>query len=63
MLVPRTDTSEERLAIRPYPKELEEEFVLTNGRKVLLRPNWPEDETAHHEFHDKCTLDGTSNFS
>jgi acetyltransferase len=55
MLVPRTDASEERLAIRPYPKELEEEFVLTNGRKVLLRPIRPEDETAHHEFHDECT--------
>ena len=55
MLVPRTDASEERLAIRPYPKELEEEFVLTNGRKVLLRPIRPEDATAHHEFHDKCT--------
>ncbi len=55
MLVPRPDGGEERLAIRPYPKELEEEFALSNGRKVLLRPIRPEDEAAHHEFHDKCT--------
>lgn len=32
------------LAIRPYPKELEEPFVLRNQRAVLLRPIRPEDE-------------------
>lgn len=32
------------LAIRPYPKELEETFVLRNQRAVLLRPIRPEDE-------------------
>ncbi len=40
-----------RLAIRPYPKELEEEFVMRDGRSVVLRPIRPEDEPAHHEFH------------
>ena len=50
-----TGVNQERLAIRPYPKELEEEFVLPNGVKVLLRPIRPEDAPAQHEFHDKCT--------
>jgi acetyltransferase len=35
---------ERRLAIRPYPKELEEEIKLTGGRTLLLRPIRPEDE-------------------
>jgi acetyltransferase len=37
-----------RLAIRPYPKELEEEAQLKDGRKIMLRPIRPEDEPAHH---------------
>lgn len=32
------------LAIRPYPKELEEPFMLRDQRAVLLRPIRPEDE-------------------
>jgi acetyltransferase len=36
----------ERLAIRPYPKELEERFTLPDGRAFLLRPILPEDEPA-----------------
>jgi acetyltransferase len=39
-----------RLAIRPYPRELEEELVLDSGERVLLRPIRPEDEPAHHEL-------------
>jgi hypothetical protein len=35
-----------RLAIRPYPKELEEEISLPDGQKLLLRPIRPEDEPA-----------------
>jgi acyl-CoA synthetase (NDP forming)/RimJ/RimL family protein N-acetyltransferase len=35
-----------RLAIRPYPKELEEEITLPDGQKLLLRPIRPEDEPA-----------------
>ena len=38
------------LAICPYPKELEEDVVLRNGRKVLFRPIRPEDESTHKEF-------------
>ncbi len=33
-----------RLAIRPYPKELEESLNLPDGRELLLRPILPEDE-------------------
>jgi acetyltransferase len=36
----------ERLAIRPYPKELEEEITLADGRRLWLRPIRPEDEPA-----------------
>jgi acetyltransferase len=35
-----------RLAIRPYPKELEEAIQLADGRRFLLRPIRPEDEPA-----------------
>jgi acetyltransferase len=34
------------LAIRPYPKELEERVTLEDGRELLLRPIVPEDEPA-----------------
>jgi acetyltransferase len=44
-----------RLAIRPYPRELEEWMTLRSGRPVLLRPIRPEDEPAHHAFHARLT--------
>jgi len=44
-----------RLAIRPYPKNLEEEFILNDGRKTLLRPIRPEDEPEHYDFVSKLT--------
>lgn len=37
-----------RLAIRPYPKGLEQPARLRDGRDILLRPIRPEDEPAHH---------------
>ena len=37
---------EERLAIRPYPKALEEAIHLPDGQELLLRPVLPEDEPA-----------------
>ncbi|MEJ2319976.1 MAG: bifunctional acetate--CoA ligase family protein/GNAT family N-acetyltransferase [Gemmatimonadales bacterium] len=40
----------DRLAIRPYPKELEETVLLRGGRTVLMRPIRPEDEPAHREL-------------
>ncbi len=42
--------AQDRLAIRPYPRELEECAILKNGNKVLLRPIKPEDEPAHYDF-------------
>lgn len=39
-----------RLAIRPYPRELEEVLTLIDGTKVLARPIRPEDEPGHQEF-------------
>jgi len=36
----------DRLAIRPYPKGLEEEVALPGGQRLLLRPIRPEDEPA-----------------
>ncbi|MGH8521095.1 MAG: GNAT family N-acetyltransferase [Gammaproteobacteria bacterium] len=38
-----------RLAIRPYPKELEE-WIALDGRQVLVRPIRPEDEPLFKDF-------------
>lgn len=40
----------ERLAIHPYPKELEEDIQLPDGRRLFLRPILPEDEPSLREF-------------
>ena len=47
--------ADRRMAIRPYPKELEEDFVLASGQRALLRPIRPEDEPAHYEFLSRVT--------
>ena len=39
----------------PYPKEMEETFVLASGRRILLRPIRPEDEPEHYNFIAKLT--------
>lgn len=57
LIAPPTEASERRLAIRPYPKELEEQVQLPNGRPVVLRPIRPEDEPAHHDFIAQCSPD------
>ncbi|NFV79091.1 bifunctional acetate--CoA ligase family protein/GNAT family N-acetyltransferase [Magnetospirillum aberrantis] len=46
-----------RMAIRPYPAELEEIFTMQDGsgRKTLLRPIRPEDEPNHHVLVSKMT--------
>jgi acetyltransferase len=44
-----------KLAIRPYPKQLEENFVMNDGRSVVMRPIRPEDEPKHYEFVSKLT--------
>jgi acetyltransferase len=50
---PRAPVS--RLAIRPYPKDLEETVPLGDGRTLLLRPIVPEDEHALQAGFDKLT--------
>jgi acetyltransferase len=40
----------DRLAIRPYPKELEETVALRDGSRLLVRPIRPEDEPAHQRM-------------
>jgi acetyltransferase len=47
---------ESRLAIRPYPKELEERLPF-EGRSLLLRPIRPEDEPALRSAFAKLTPD------
>ena len=47
----------DRLAIRPYPKELEEEIPLGDGRTLLLRPILPEDEPALQAGFAKLTAE------
>ena len=44
------DTDSRQLAIRPYPKHLEEMFILRSQRQVTLRPIRPEDEATHQAF-------------
>jgi acetyltransferase len=44
----------DRLAIRPYPEELEE-WVDWQGEKILLRPIKPEDGAQHVEFFGSLT--------
>lgn len=48
-VAPAAVSGPERLAIRPYPRELEEP-ISWNGRNVLLRPIRPEDEAPHLRF-------------
>ena len=44
-----TQTGSARLAILPYPRELEETIEF-DGRTVIVRPIRPEDEIAHGDF-------------
>ncbi len=44
-----------RLAIRPYPKELEEWIPVGEGRRLQLRPIRPEDEPALRQAFTKLT--------
>jgi len=50
-----SSVNSERLAIRPYPKELEEYIKLSNGEALLLRPIVPEDEPALQRAFGRLT--------
>lgn len=52
---PTARSGTERLAIRPYPRELESAAELTDGSRVRLRPIRPEDEPALREAFKKLT--------
>ncbi|MBE9045482.1 GNAT family N-acetyltransferase [Pleurocapsales cyanobacterium LEGE 10410] len=54
---PTTLSGAARLAIRPYPQELEEAIALPSGRQLLIRPIRPEDEPAHYELFKHFTPD------
>lgn len=45
-VAPSPVPADRRLAIRPYPKALEETLVLPGGQELFLRPIRPEDEPA-----------------
>ncbi len=50
-----TCRGEERLAIRPYPKALEETVELPDGQSFLIRPVVPEDERSLQRSFAKLT--------
>ncbi|MFO1188816.1 MAG: bifunctional acetate--CoA ligase family protein/GNAT family N-acetyltransferase [Alphaproteobacteria bacterium] len=52
-LAPAAKPGDSRLAIKPYPRELEETRTLTDGQAVVLRPIRPEDEPAHQAFFSR----------
>jgi len=47
----------QRLAICPYPKELEETITLPGGQTLRLRPIRPEDEPAFQTLFSKLSMD------
>jgi acetyltransferase len=49
-VAPATRSAVDRLAIRPYPTELQERIVL-NGQELELRPIRPEDEPLMRDFY------------
>ncbi len=54
-IAPAPGPAEARLAIRPYPRELEEELTLPDGRVLWLRPVRPEDEPSMRRAFDTLT--------
>ncbi len=54
-IAPAGTSGARRLAIRPYPRELEETVRLPSGREVFVRPIRPEDAPAHKAFIARLT--------
>lgn len=48
-------SADKRLAIRPYPKELEETIQLADGSMLLLRPIRPEDGPAFQDLYTRLS--------
>lgn len=49
-IAPEKADAESRLAIRPYPHDLEERLTSPDGQPILLRPIRPEDENGLQEL-------------
>ncbi len=49
--------ADQRMAIRPYPRELEETLTLSDGQKLYLRPVRPEDEPAFQALFARLSKD------
>jgi acetyltransferase len=47
--------AQQRLAIRPYPSELEKKVMTANQEPLLIRPILPEDEPMHAAFINKVS--------
>ena len=56
-IAPFAGQPSQRLAIRPYPKELEVSFSLPDGRAFYLRPILPEDEPALQDLVKRTPLE------
>ena len=54
-IIPSKTAGSDRLAIRPYPQELEEWMTLRFGQRVLCRSIRPEDERAHNKFFEQLS--------
>jgi len=54
-VVRATTPAAQRLAIRPYPKELEETVTLSDGRVLQIRPIRPEDEPGFQKIFADMT--------
>ena len=50
LIEPSTEPAVRRLAISPYPKEMELSYHLPDGRGLLIRPILPEDEPEFQEL-------------
>jgi Acyl-CoA synthetase (NDP forming) len=54
-IAPFEGDSESRLAVRPYPQQLEEWVMMKNGERCLFRPILPEDEPLLQQFIARVT--------
>ena len=54
-IAPFEGDNESRLAVRPYPHQLEEWVELKNGERCLFRPILPEDEPQLQQFISRVT--------
>jgi acetyltransferase len=50
LIEPNAEPAAKRLAISPYPKEMEKRYTLPDGRSFLIRPILPEDEPELREL-------------